>query len=75
MGGSGVAFGHHSVCQIIVFFILTQFVVDKKWLEILFVDLKFLKETIGGISNSDRNKKCYNRTEIEEACCALYKIC
>ena len=30
MGGSGVAFGHHSVCQIIVFFILTLFVVDNK---------------------------------------------
>ena len=30
MGGSGVAFGHHSVGQIIVFFILTLFVVDNK---------------------------------------------
>ena len=30
MGGSGVAFGHHSVCQIIVFFVLTLFVVDNK---------------------------------------------
>ena len=30
MGGSGVAFGHHSVCQIFVFFILTLFVVDNK---------------------------------------------
>ena len=30
MGGSGVAFGHHSVGQMIVFFILTLFVVDNK---------------------------------------------
>jgi hypothetical protein len=30
MGGSVVAFGHHSVGQIIVFFILTLFVVDNK---------------------------------------------
>ena len=30
MGGSGVAFGHCSVCQIFVFFILTLFVVDNK---------------------------------------------
>ena len=29
-GGSGVAFGHHSVGQMIVFFILTLFVVDNK---------------------------------------------
>ena len=30
MGGSGVAFGHCSVCQIFVFFILTLFVVNNK---------------------------------------------
>ena len=30
MGGSGVAFGHCSVCQIFVFFILTLFVVHNK---------------------------------------------
>ena len=30
MGGSVVAFGLHSVCQIFVFFILTLFVVDNK---------------------------------------------
>jgi hypothetical protein len=30
MGGSVVAFGHDSVGQIIVFFILTLFVVDNK---------------------------------------------
>ena len=29
-GGSGVAFGHCSVCKILVFFILTLFVVDNK---------------------------------------------
>ena len=75
MGGSVVAFGHHLVCQIIVFFVLTLFVVDKKWLEILFVDLKFSKETLCGIFIGRRNEKCYDYTQIKKACCAHHEIC
>ena len=47
MGGSGVAFGHHSVCQIIVFFVLTLF----------FVDNKMVGNTVCWLWNFQR--KCY----------------
>ena len=57
MGGSGVAFGHHSVGQIIVFFILTLFVVDNKMVEnTVCLISNFLNEALSGIFKSSRNK-------------------
>ena len=71
----GLAFGHHSVCKIIVFFILTLFVVDNKMVGNNVVDLKFSKETLCGIFQSSMNEKSDNYAQMEKAQCALCKIC
>ena len=46
-----------------------------KWLEILFVDLKFSKEILCGIFKSSMNEKSDNYAQMEKALCALCKIC
>ena len=72
MGGSVVAFGLHSVCQIFVFFILTLFVVDNKMVGNTVCWFEIFKGSIWDIQS---RRKLYDYTKIKKACCALCKIC
>ena len=59
MGGSGVAFGHCSVCQIIVFFILALFVVDNKMVGHTGFLFEFFKGYVRRDFQSCRNEKSW----------------